>query len=229
MPRRARAIQAKGIYHVLNRGNGRMLLFHKPADYQAFERVLTEGLQRYRMQLLAYCLMPNHWHLVLCPPTDRALGRFMGWVGVTHVRRHHEHYHTRGGGHLYQGRFKSFPVQDDAHFLTLCRYVEANALRANLVECAQDWPFCSAGPRPNDDGRPPLSPWPVGRPKDWIAIVNRAIEDEQLDDLRTSVNRGRPFGEVPWVTLTTRRLGLEHTLRRPGRPTKNRSPQPQNQ
>src|SRR4051794_15467912 len=130
MPRTARAVEAGLIYHVLNRGNGRMTLFRKPQDFDAFERILAEGLTRYAVDLLTWCLMGNHWHLVLRPRSDEALGRFIGWVGVTHVRRHHAHYHTSGGGHLYQGRFKSFPVADDAHFLTLCRYVEANALRA---------------------------------------------------------------------------------------------------
>ena len=124
------------IYHVLNRGNGRMRLFHKDEDFAAFERILAEGLDRYPVELLTYCLMGNHWHLVVRPGTDQALGRFMGWIGVTHVRRHHEHYHTRGGGHLYQGRFKSFPVQEERYFLTLCRYVEGNALRAGLVPSA---------------------------------------------------------------------------------------------
>jgi len=117
-----------------------MRLFHKPGDFEAFERVLAEGLKRYPVELLTYCLMPNHWHLVVRPGSDRALGSWMGWVGVTHVRRHHEHYHSRGGGHLYQGRFKSFPVCDDEYFLTLCRYVEANPLRAALVERAEQWP-----------------------------------------------------------------------------------------
>ena len=133
MPRTARAIEAGLIYHVLNRGNGRQMLFRKPADFDAFERVMAEGLSRYPVDLLTWCLMGNHWHLVLRPRSDAALADLMRWVGVTHVRRHHAHHHTTGGGHLYQGRYKSFPVQDDSHFLTLCRYVEANALRAGLV------------------------------------------------------------------------------------------------
>lgn len=94
------------VYHVLNRGNGRMRIFHKAEDFDAFERVLAEGLERYPVELFTYCLMPNHWHLVVRPKTDLALGRWLGWVGVTHVRRYHEHYHSRGGGHLYQGRFQ---------------------------------------------------------------------------------------------------------------------------
>ena len=139
MPRTARAVEAGLIYHVLNRGNGRMRLFHKDGDFAAFEDVLAAGLLRYPVELLTYCLMGNHWHLVLRPQAPDGLARFMGWVGVTHVRRHHAHYQTTGGGHLYQGRFKSFPVQDDAHFLAVCRYVEANALRAGLVAKAEDW------------------------------------------------------------------------------------------
>ena len=123
MPRPRRQIIAGGYYHVLNRGNGRMTLFHNDQDFLAFLKVLNEGLERYRVDLLCYCLMSNHWHLVLRPRRVDALADFMRWVGVTHVRRHHEHYHSRGGGHLYQGRFKSFPIQDDRHFLTVCRYV----------------------------------------------------------------------------------------------------------
>ena len=126
MPRTARVAPGGYVFHVLNRGNGRMNLFHKDADFFAFERILAEGIKRYPVDLLSYCLMTNHWHLVLRPRADDGLGRLMGWVCVTHVRRHHEHYHSRGGGHLYQGRFKSFPVQEDRHFLMLCRYVEAN-------------------------------------------------------------------------------------------------------
>ena len=111
-----------------------MRIFHKPGDFAAFERVLAEGLERYPVELFTYSILSNHWHLVLRPKTDAALGQLMGWMCVTHVRRHHEHYHTRGGGHIYQGRFKSFPVAEDDYFLTLCRYVEANALRAEIVQ-----------------------------------------------------------------------------------------------
>jgi len=222
MPRTARAIQAGLVYHVLNRGNGRMLLFHKDADFAAFERVLAEGLERYPVDLLTYCLMGNHWHLVVRPRSDRALGQFMGWVGVTHVRRHHEHYHTRGGGHLYQGRFKSFPVQDDCHFLTICRYVEANAVRAGLVRGAEDWLWNGLYAR-RHGGKPlVLSDWPVDRPRSWESAVNEAMDEKELDRLRTSVNRGRPWGEENWVQRTARQLDLLFTLRNPGRPPKRK-------
>lgn len=223
MPRTARAIEAGMVYHVLNRGNARMRIFHKSADYQAFERVLAEGLDRYPVELFTYCLMPNHWHLVVRPETDEALGRWMGWVGVTHVRRHHEHYQSCGGGHLYQGRFKSFPVAEDEHFLALCRYVEANPLRAGLVDRAQNWAWSRLGrngQRHLVAEELLLSPWPVERPRNWTTRVNAKLAEKRLDTLRQCVNRGRPLGSVDWVKTTARRLGLEFTLRGPGRPRK---------
>ena len=125
------------VYHVLNRANGRQPLFEKDGDYAAFERVLAEACQRVPMRILAYCVMPNHWHLVLWPYLDGDLSHFMGWLTLTHTQRWHAHHHTVGHGHLYQGRFKSFLVQQDAHLLAVCRYVERNALRAGLVERAE--------------------------------------------------------------------------------------------
>ena len=162
--------------------------------------------------------MPNHWHLVARPKTDDALGRWMGWVGVTHVRRYHEHYHSRGGGHLYQGRFKSFPVAEDDYFLALCRYVEANALRAELVERAEQWQGSGLWRRMHGASDLPLSAWPLERSRNWLGWVNRGLNDEQLEGIGTSVNRGRPLGPDEWVQRTAKRLGLEFTLRGAGRP-----------
>ena len=199
-----------------------MRLFCKSGDYEAFEGVLAEGLERYPVELLTYCLMPNHWHLVVRPNTDESLGRWMGWVGVTHVRRHHEHYHSRGGGHLYQGRFKSFPVAEDDYLLALCRYVEANPRRGGLVERAEQWRWSGLGRRMHGSGSDdlPLSPWPVERPRNWLAWVNRELKEEQIEGIRACVERGRPLGPEDWVRRTAERLGLGFTLRGPGRPRK---------
>jgi putative transposase len=228
MPRTARAVVPGGIYHVLNRGNARQDLFHKPADFDAFLRVLNEGLKQYPVDLLAYCLMNNHWHLVLRPRLGEppaTLGRLLGWICVTHVRRHHKHYEARGGGHLYQGRFKSFPVQDDPHLHALCRYVESNPFRARMVERAELWPYSSlrwtAGIVGNGESPPvSLAPWPVDVPADWLAWVNEPLPADELARLRISVQRGRPFGEDDWVGRTAKALGLMHTLRAAGRPPK---------
>jgi putative transposase len=99
------------VYHVLNRAVARLPLFQKDGDYQAFERVLAEALQRLPMRLLAFCLMPNHWHLVCWPRNDGHLSEFVRWLSVTHSMRWHAHYHTGGTGHIYQNRFKSFPIE----------------------------------------------------------------------------------------------------------------------
>jgi putative transposase len=131
----------------------------------AFERVLAAGLERYPVDLLTYCPMPNHWHLVVRPRTDMALGRLMGWIGVTHVRRHQEHYHCPGAGHLYQGRYKNFPVAEDHYFLTFCRYVEANPVRAKLVERAEQWRWGGFWRRAHRGTGLPLSRWSLDRPR----------------------------------------------------------------
>lgn len=109
---------------------------------------------------------------------------------MTHVRRHHAHYHTRGGGHLYQGRFKSFPIEADRHFLQVCRYVESNALRAGLVKRAEDWPWCSLGwperaPRVAPELRPDLeiAAWPVKQPRAWAMLVNERLPEKAVGDL----------------------------------------------
>jgi len=120
------------VYHVLNRANARLRIFDDSADYEAFERVLLQAVERTQTRLLAYCVMPNHWHLVVWPKTDGELSRFVGWLTLTHTQRWHAHRRSAGAGHLYQGRFKSFPVQEDEHFYSVCRYAERNALRANL-------------------------------------------------------------------------------------------------
>jgi REP element-mobilizing transposase RayT len=142
MPRPLRIVPGGFVYHVLNRANGRRRIFDRDEDYRAFERVLAEIQGRIPMRVLAWCLMPNHWHLVLWPARDGDLSDYMRLVTLTHTQRWHAYRATTGSGHLYQGRFKSFVVQDDTHFLTVCRYVEGNALRAKLVTRAEDWRWC---------------------------------------------------------------------------------------
>jgi putative transposase len=215
-------LDAGTIYHVLNRGNGRMSLFHKPADFAAFEKVLGQAVTRYPVDLLTYCLMNNHWHLLLMPRENGAISAMMRWIGVTHVRRHHEHFNTRGGGHLYQGRFKSFPVQDDRHCLNVARYVEANVIRAGMVTDVAEWEWAGFYARTRG-GKPfKLTAWPVNRPDGWRQLLNENLLETDLDRLRLSVNRGRPYGEPGWIDRIAKQLGLQSKLRNPGRPRHNR-------
>jgi len=224
MGRPPRVTQSGVVYHVLNRRVMRLPLFRKDDDYRAFERVLAESLDRPDAPgLLAWCLMPNHWHLVVQAGRRTDLSTWMQWVTVTHAHRWHAHTHTAGQGPLYQGRFKSFPVQEDGHFLTVCRYVEANARRARLVKRAEAWPWGSLSVRRR--GQSPLKPlaqaWPVDRPRNWLADVNRMLDQKALEGLRRSVIRGVPLGDDGWTSRMANRLGLDTTLRPRGRPRKD--------
>jgi putative transposase len=222
MPRRLRVATGGLVYHVLNRAVGRATLFRKQGDYAAFEKVLRQANEFRPMRLLAFCLMPNHWHLLLWPSQDGDLSEYLRWLTVTHTQRWHAHHHTSGTGPLYQGRFKSFPVEDDDHLLTVWRYVERNALRANLVKAAEEWRWSSLWHRHQQTGVPWLCDGPLPLPERWREHVNRAESEAELEAVRRSVIRGAPFGDEAWQRRTAKRLGLESTLRPRGRQFKNK-------
>jgi putative transposase len=157
--------------------------------------------------------MPNHFHLVLWPRADGELSRWMHWLLTTHVRRclrHHGH-----SGHVWQGRFKAFPIQEDEHLRTVVRYVERNPLRAGLVERAEAWRWSSLWPDPED--APTRGPGPAPRGPDWTAFVNAPMTDSEVEAIRLSVRRDRPYGTDTWTTATATHLGLEHSIRPRGR------------
>lgn len=216
MARTARASVGGICYHVLNRGNGRAEVFHKDADYGAFLDLLAAAQERVPMRLLAYALMPNHFHLVVWPRGDGDLSRWMQWLLTAHVRRYHRHY--EGSGHVWQGRFKAFPIEADEHLLTVLRYVERNPLRANLVARAELWPWTSLSWRKGGTRPTMLADWPIECPRGWLARVNQPETDAELESLRRSIARGTPFGGDRWTRRIARRLGLEATLRPRGRP-----------
>ena len=223
MARKLRHVPGGLAYHVMNRAAGRAELFGDAGDYEAFERVLAEAAAREpAVRVCAYCLMPNHFHLVLWPSADGVLSRFVQWLTMTHAQRWHAHRHSGGRGHLYQGRFKSFAIQEGWHFLSVCRYVERNPLRANLVARAEDWRWGSLRAR----GGPPgpaaaaLSAWPVPVPADWVRRVNEPQTDAEVAALRQARDRGRPYGEAAWTERAARQLGVASALRPPGRPRK---------
>jgi len=222
MPRTARIAPGGMVYHVINRGVGKNDLFFEDDDYQAFEDVIQETLEKRPMRILSYCLMRNHWHFVLFPESDGDLARFMQRLTVTHVTRWQKHHNMVGFGHVYQGRFKSFPVETDEYFYQVNRYVERNALRANLVKRAEDWPWCSLwiSKYGTAEHRAMISDWPLPRPRKWLRYVNEPETEAELSALRQSCLRGTPYGSPDWVEKIAKTLGLEATLRSPGRPKK---------
>jgi putative transposase len=222
MPRGARQVPGGYVYHALNRAAGRLRLFRKSADYAAFLQVLDEARQRHPIRLIGYCVMPTHWHLLLWPAADGELSSFLRWLTLTHSVRWHKHYHSTGSGHVYQNRFKAFAVAEDDHLLKVLRYIERNPLRAGLVARAEDWPWSSlAGRSGEGEAARRLHPGPVARGADWVRRVNDVQTEAELEALRRSVARGRPYGPEGWVENVAGRLGLRSTLRPPGRPRKH--------
>jgi putative transposase len=221
VPRRLRIASGGIVYHVLNRAAGRARIFGRRGDYEAFERTLAEARARVPVPVLAYCLMPNHWHLLLWPAADGQLSAFVRWLTVTHTQRWHAAHGTAGTGPLYQGRFKSFPVERDRHVLVAGRYVERNALRAGLVGRAQEWRWSSLWHRARGAVPPWLAPaadWPVDVPANWVSLVNRPQTPAEEAAMARSIRRGAPLGDEAWQRRTARALGLESTLRPRGRP-----------
>lgn len=220
MPRSHRSCPAGEVFHVLNRAVARMTIFEKPEDYDAFLRVVNETWALVPLPILAMVAMPNHWHFVVKPTRSGQLSEFFRRLTVTHTMRWHANHHTGGSGHLYQGRFKSFPVQADEHLLTVMRYVERNPLRAGLVTRAEDWLWGTLFLRSQPvESRPWLAtPKEPGLPRGWVAFVNRPQSAPEVEALRSSVQRGAPFGTDSWRRSSAIRLGLERTLRPRGRP-----------
>jgi len=218
MPRRRRIGSVGIIFHVLNRSAKRIPLFESPSDYAAFEQLLFDARERVPLKLYSYCVMPNHWHLMVSPTGDGNLSRFMHWLTVTHAQRWHAFRSTSGTGGVYQGRFKAIPIQSDTHLLTVCRYVERNPLRANLVEDARHWRWSSLWRRLNYCHATVLDPWPIQPPTDWVDIVNRPQTEGELESIRAAIRRGAPLGSSVWTCDVARELGLESSLRPRGRP-----------
>jgi putative transposase len=200
MPRHRRLLLDGCAYHVLNRGNRRQVIFRKDADYRAFLALVCEACRRFGMPLVGLCLMNNHWHLVLWPECARSISAYMHWLLNVHVHRYNLHYGLRGQGHLYQDRYKAFPIQDDIHLFTVLRYVEANPLRARLVRSAEEWAWSSMSLRTRgewegifvDEER-------IQLPGDWPAVVNGSLPPPEVRRLRRSSQTGAPFGDAEWA------------------------------
>ena len=199
----------------MNRGSRKALLFCHRRDYAAFERVLVQGLQRIPIRLLAYCAMPNHWHLVVWPRADGDLSKFMHWVTTTHAQRLHAANATQGMGALYQGRFKAFPVENDGHLVRVLQYVERNPLRAQLVDRAETWRWSSLWHRLQRSSSIPLTAWPVEAPEDWVAFVNQRQPEDEVDAVRVAIRRGTPMGSERWCRGVVTLLGGNRRRRSP--------------
>jgi putative transposase len=208
---------------VWNRAAGRMKMFRTDEDFLAFERVMAEAKERVPIRILDYCVLSNRWHFVVWPKKDGELSAFFRWLAHTHAMRWRVAHRSVGDGPVYQARFKSLPVQQDEHLLKLCRYVEWNPVAAGRVKRAEEYRWGSLWVRRSGTAKQKrlLSPWPVDCPRDWVKTVNTPMTGDELDRLKVSLKRCRPYGSDAWTAKTVKKLGLEHTVRAEGRPARS--------
>lgn len=220
MARILRLDKAGLVYHVINRANERKKIFESSRDYVAFEKLIFEAWARTCMRIYSYSIMPNHWHFVVSPIRDGDLCSFFRWLTLSHTQYYRKLTGTVGCGHLYQGRYKSFVVASDGHFLKLCKYVERNALRAGLVKKAEFWRWSSLHKRTYGDEKSKqfLSKWPVRTPLNYSEWVNDDEEKSALRKIENSIKRSAPLGEGNWIRKVAEQFGLKSTIEKVGRP-----------
>lgn len=214
MPRLPRRLQQGEYHHVINRGNVRAGLFYGPSDYQLFVDLLGTTVERFSLPLLGYCVMPNHWHLVVVPLSQSQLSRSLHWLTSLHAHRWAEMHERKGPGHVYQGRFVSIPVQPGINVCRVLRYVERNASAARLAPRAEEWPWCSAHQRVARSRGPALLPQPFLPPDQWLEHLNSPHEDREIGG---AIRRNLPVGDTDWIERRREALGLP-TARPRGRP-----------
>jgi putative transposase len=226
MPRPLRPIQDGLIYHVINRGNNRQPVFLKAGDFEAFLKALADLKERRPFELYGYCLLTNHFHLLI-RVAETPISRIMQSLLVSHTQRYHKHH--RSGGHVWQGRFKSPVVQNDEHLLAVLRYIEANPLRAKIVDKAEDYAWSSYRSHGLGEANglvdlptayQALASTAAVRQRKWAALVHRPIAENTLTSIRRSNETGLPYGDPAWVKRLARRLDLDLTIRPRGRPRK---------
>jgi len=214
MARMARVVAAGVPHLVTQRGNRRQNVFFGDGDYVAYKALLAEGCRAAGTQLWAYCLMPNHVHLILVPADEDGL---RAALGETH-RRYTRAVNAREGwgGYLWQGRFASFPV-DDAHLFACARYIELNPVRAKLVRRARDWKWSSARAHlaGRDDALVRVKPL-LDRLDDWAAFLGEGLAEEEREAIRKSERTGRPLGATGFVRRLEKKLGRTLARQKPG-------------
>ena len=222
MARQARVAPGGWIYHVSNRSAGRVKLFRNENDFAAFDLLLQEAIERNPLRIFSYCVLKDRWHFVVHPAKDGDLTAFFRWLTHTHTMRLRASQHSEGDGPVYGGRFKSFPVQPGASLLKVCRYVERSPVTAKVPAGAEEYAWGSLWVRAHGtpEQKAILSPWSERRPADWVGRVNKIIDPKESEAWGTCLARSRPFGDEVWTTKTVRKFGLEHTVRRQGRPMK---------
>ena len=218
MPRIARGLADNQIYHIINRGNRREAVFHDNYDYEKFLKLLIESKEKYAIKIYAYCLMPNHFHLVIYTKYADSLSQGMHWISSSSVRYYNKRYNI--SGHLWQGRYKSFIVQEDSYLLVLLKYVEANPKRARIVKDCIDYKYSSANNRIKNNENLITDEIPILLPDDWYGYINSDEKITDIESIRNCINRQAPLGDKNWKYMVSKKYNLESTINPRGRPKK---------
>ena len=216
MPRSKRIDLEGRIYHVINRANGKLDIFKQQIDYNEFVEIIRLGLKKFKIDLYTFCIMPTHWHLVCSPKVDGELSKFVAWISQVHAQRWHKRHASKGTGHFYQGRYKSFIINSDDYFLNVCRYVDRNPVRSGLVKRVEFWPWSGI------NNQKLLSDWPIKKSDNYLNYVNFPHTREELSEIRNSVIRGAPYGDKVWVENIAKDFKLDSTITPIGRPKKQK-------
>ncbi len=191
MPRAVRYSPPDSIHHVINRGNDRRCLFASPDDFAEFLGLMARAKGHCPIRVLAYCAMPNHWHLVLWPKQPQAMAAFLHRLCTAHSIRWRQSTGTVGQGHVYQHRYHAFLIESETYYFRALRYVEANPLRAGLVRSAAEWPWSSLAERRGAE-RGILDPGPLPLPKNWLDQVDACLSPEEIDDFHRRLRKHAP-------------------------------------
>ena len=188
MPRPLRFLPAGCVSHVVNRGNDKRLLFERAQDFEEFLGLVLWTKARCPVEIVAYCLMGNHWHFVLWQTSDQQISTFLHLLTTTHAKSWRRRTGTVGLGHVYQDRFRSSCIFTERYYLNAIRYVEQNPLRANLVNASSQWRWSSLAERLGE-------PWnildkgPTPLPVDWAKLVDETIPEEAIEEIRKSLRK----------------------------------------
>jgi putative transposase len=191
MPRKNREVPPGCVLHIVNRGNDKRVIFPEPIDYAAFLVLLREARERFGVELYAYCLMPNHFHLVVKTAGLDEISAYMHFVQRAHACDLRRCWRTRGQGHVFQRRYWSRVVTGDGYLVTVMKYVEANPYRAGLLDPSQVWEWSSLWDRETGE-RDLLQQLPIWLPEGWRTIVTVPLPQVDLNRIRKPIERGRP-------------------------------------
>jgi len=218
MPRTARLVVPGIPHHVTQRGNRRQPVFFSDEDYRLYLRLLKVAVDKAGTRVWAWCLMPNHVHLILVPQTEDGLRASLAEVH----RRYTAHVNQREGwrGHLWQSRFASFPM-DEEWLLAAARYVELNPVRAGLVQRPEQWDWSSARTHLglHRDGLTEAEPL-LERVSDWATLLESGLEEPRLEELRARERTGYALGGTPFLERIAAATGRDLAPRPRGRPKK---------